>query len=257
MHPKFTLSYGVRMDYDAEPSPLQHNAYFSPRIGFAWDPFGDQKTVIRAGSGIFVAPVNFQVDYLVNILNDSGNYINQIFKAISSPGVNAATIYGYGLRRASCRSDTLTQADLSALGLTVGPGGAGRVIFNIAPNYKNTYSIQNSLSIARQLSNSLSLEVGYQMYKGVHIQLDQETNFYETGKIDPMWGPQVRSHRSEHHAEQHVFVHRQLHVPWPDDVVDQALQPQFPGAGQLHVQQGDRRQHRLQFAVRVVLPDAA
>jgi outer membrane receptor protein involved in Fe transport len=175
--PRFTLSYGVRLDYDAEPSPLQHNTYFSPRLGFAWDPFGDQKTVIRAGSGIFVAPVNFQVDYLLNILNDSGNYINQVFKASNSPGINAATIYGYGLQQNKLPFRSLTSGDLSALGIAIGPGAPGRVIFNAAANYKNTYSIQASLSVARQLSNSLSLEVGYQMYKSVHVQLDQETNY--------------------------------------------------------------------------------
>jgi len=187
---RFTLSYGARLDYDAEPSPLQHNAYFSPRLGFAWDPFGDQKTVIRAGSGIFVAPVNFQVDYLVNILNDSGKYINQVFRAINSPGVNAATIYGFGLQQGKLPFGEITASDLSALGVGVGPGTPGRVIFNTGPNYKNTYSIQASLSIARELTRSLSLEVGYQMYKGVHIQLDQETNYRETGAIDPVWGPQ-------------------------------------------------------------------
>jgi len=187
---RFTLSYGARLDYDAEPSPLQHNAYFSPRLGFAWDPFGDQKTVIRAGSGIFVAPVNFQVDYLVNILNDSGKYINQVFRAINSPGVNAATIYGFGLQQGKLPFGEITASDLSALGVGVGPGTPGRVIFNTGPNYKNTYSIQASLSIARELTPSLSLEVGYQMYKGVHIQLDQETNYRETGAIDPVWGPQ-------------------------------------------------------------------
>jgi hypothetical protein len=190
MTPRFTLSYGLRMDYDAEPSPLQHNVYFSPRVGFAWDPFGDQKTVIRAGSGIFVAPVNFQVDYLLNILNDSGNYINQVFSAINSPGVNAATIYGYGLQQNKLPFGQLTASDLSALGIGIGPGAAGRVIFNPASNYKNAYTIQASFSIARQLTNSTSLEVGYQMYKGVHLPLDQETNYRETGVIDPVWGPQ-------------------------------------------------------------------
>jgi hypothetical protein len=64
------------------------------------------------------------------------------------------------------------------------------VIFNLAPDYKNNYTIQASLSVARELSRSLSLEIGYQMYKGVHIQVDQETNFKETGVINPIYGPQ-------------------------------------------------------------------
>jgi hypothetical protein len=188
--PRFSLNYGARMDYDAEPSPLKHNVYFSPRLGFAWDPFGDQKTVIRAGSGIFVSPVYFQVPYLVNLLNDSGNYINQVFSAITSPGVNSAVIYGYGVKEGILPFGQLTAADLGKLGITTGPGAPGRVVFNLAPNYKNNYSIQASLSIARQLNNSTSLELGYQMYKGVHVQTDQETNYRETGVIDPVWGPQ-------------------------------------------------------------------
>ena len=190
LSPRFTLNYGARIDFDAEPAPVPHNVYFSPRLGFAWDPSGDQKTVIRAGGGIFVSPVYFQVPYLVNILNDSGRYINQVFRSISSPGVNAATIYGFGLQNGKLPFGQLTAADLSALGITVGQGAPGRVIFNLGPNYKNNYTIQTSFSVARQLSNSLSLELGYQMYKSVHVQIDQETNFRETGVIDPVWGPQ-------------------------------------------------------------------
>lgn len=188
--PKFTLNYGARMDYDAEPAPVPHNVYFSPRLGFAWDPFGDQKTVIRAGGGIFVSPVNFQIPYLVNLLDDSGKYINQVFSAITSPGINSAMIYGYGVQQGNLPFGQLTEANLSALGISVGPGANGRVIFNLASNYKNNYSIQSSLSIARQLTNTLSLEVGFQRYKGVHLPMDQETNYKETGVIDPVWGPQ-------------------------------------------------------------------
>ncbi len=186
---RFTVNYGARLDFDAEPAPIPHNVYFSPRLGIAWDPHGDQKTVIRAGGGIFVSPVYFQVPYLVNLLNDSGKYINQVFRAVNSPGVNSAIVYGFGVQQGKLPFGQLTEAGLKALGIAVGPGAPGQVIFNLAPNYKNNYSIQASLSVARQLTHSVSMELGYQMYKGVHIPVDQETNYRETGQIDPVWGP--------------------------------------------------------------------
>jgi len=183
-----TIDYGLRYDYDAEPAPVPHNGYFSPRLGIAWDATGDQKTVVRAGSGIFVSPVYFQVPYLVNLLNDSGKYINQVAKQLSATDPTVPELWGLGLQEGKLPFGEIGAPELSLFGLTPGPGGAGRVIFNLAPNYKNNYSIQASFSIARQIAQNLSLEVGYLMYRGVHLQLSQETNYKEAG-YDPTYGP--------------------------------------------------------------------
>jgi len=188
--PSFTLNYGVRLDYDAEPAPVPHNTYFSPRLGFAWQPFGDKKTVIRAGSGIFVAPVNFMIPYLTNLLNDSGKYINQVATALSATNPTVLGLWAAGLASGQLPFGQLTASNLEAFGLTPGPGGEGRVIFTLAPNYKNAYTVQASMSIAREFTPTTSLEVGYQMYRGVHLPMDQEVNYYETGVFDPEWGPQ-------------------------------------------------------------------
>ena len=74
--PRFTINYGLRYDIEWTPTfqpfggptglnaaalkalgviegiPVFDNGY-QPRLGIAWDPWGDGKTVIRAGGGIF------------------------------------------------------------------------------------------------------------------------------------------------------------------------------------------------------------
>lgn len=190
VRPGLTLDYGVRLDYDAEPSPVPHNTYFSPRLGFAWQPFGDKKTVIRAGSGIFVAPVNFMIPYLTNLLNSSGKYINQVATTLSSTNETVLGLWATGLATGQLPFGQLNEAELQQFGLTAGPNGNSQVIFSLAPNYKNAYTVQASMSIARELTQTMSLEVGYQYYRGVHLPVDQEINYQETGVWDPEWGPQ-------------------------------------------------------------------
>ena len=58
----FTLNYGLRYELDSQFLPLTtYKKDFAPRVSFAWDPFKDQKTVIRGGYGIFYGPIDEQI----------------------------------------------------------------------------------------------------------------------------------------------------------------------------------------------------
>ena len=175
---KLTLNYGVRLDYDKEPSPVPSSVYVSPRLGLAWDPRGDGKTVVRAGGGLFVAPVVFLVPFYLNDLGTSGQHINLALQTITGQPVSLLTANAIeqGSASLSNPNPALNAAQLAAAGIVIQPPGPNQengVFYTISTDFKPAYSIQGSLSVARQIAHDLSLEVGYQYYRGVHIEQNQ------------------------------------------------------------------------------------
>ncbi len=206
--PRFTLNVGMRYDYfSVLHGDLMQNFSiptltfgslgaglynpdrndFGPRLGFAWNPYGNGKTVVRGGIGVFYNPSltgealslagNYQQGYNVN-------FINLAFGVTSCTpafGIAPAPFYyiSYPLP--------------NPLPVCTPPPAPN--VNELDPNLRDSYTLHWSLGLQHELARDTVMEIAYVGNRGLKLPAGaayagEELNLspFGTTEISPNFG---------------------------------------------------------------------
>lgn len=168
---RLTLNLGLRWEYNGVPNEIhnrlgvydfQRNAIFQvgtnqverpykrqftnfgPRVGFAYDPTGQAKTVIRGGFGLYYD------EPVTNIVSGLGSNPPFATSVNNTSNVNFANPFNL-------------------------PPGAGSAIAAVEPNFKSAVVYSYNLNIQRELSGTV-FQIGYVGSQGRHLRLFGDYN---------------------------------------------------------------------------------
>jgi hypothetical protein len=212
MRPNFTLSFGLRYEYQIMPKPDTSNTtvtnlvlnanlplghvdpriiddqfkQFAPRAGFAWDPWKDGKGVIRGYSGIYYArfPLLSLAGPLNNFRTPPGDLrvslpftglpasLNTVYKQFKSIGIDLNTSLTLPILTIAQLNQII--ANISAAGGSAPNRLSGLQLITVGKGLENPRSFQFGGGVEREVARGLTVGANFDYVNTVHLNFNRD-----------------------------------------------------------------------------------
>ena len=253
------------------PNPYNgdHNN-FSPRVGFAWDMFGNGKTVLRGGGNLMYESLTYDafmaLGNLVGLRTVPTGAFNCANGTCANPtgsiAVTQFTLLGGDVApvKAGWANNSATSTVFPSLELAcgdgntpfTGPSGTSTpgqcVVPGVDYNIKTPYVVSWNLGIQRQIGNNLSLDVSYVGNHGTKLIQWQDIN---NPGVGAGWGYSAEPTSAAYACLQSAATgYRQLRSEpvirlWRRKLLARPFRSQFPYYNNIEIL-GNHRQFQLQ-----------
>lgn len=193
-----TLSAGVRWEGLDNSTPTHSNPnlretqdipddfnQWQPRLGLAWDIFGNKKSVLRISSGLYASRTPAILFYRVFVNNDVVTRDMRIdersgaCRTAVDPNQIPSNCYFRGSGALITYPNVLTQLTNPAfLAFTTRNGAALTRVFGFDPNFRNPRTFQAAVTWEQKIGEDIAFSVGYLRTSAWNLQRRVDRNLF-------------------------------------------------------------------------------
>ncbi|MGI4852658.1 MAG: TonB-dependent receptor domain-containing protein, partial [Janthinobacterium lividum] len=169
--PRFTMNAGLRYDLQFLRTIHTDTNNVSPRVGFAWSPYGTAGTVVRGSYGLFYDRIPLRA------------LANALLSANNTTDPTQAALLSYTFTPGQAGAPTFPNVAAAP------PAGALLNYTLMNRHIENAYAQQASLEVEQQLTSRSSVGISYQHLRGLHLLTSINSNINVDGtRPNPAYG---------------------------------------------------------------------